>query len=251
MLLSKRLDKILETLNSDKNMTVKQLAAKMYVSEATMRRDLTKMEQLGFLKRYHGGAVVAEKTVEPSVIIRMEQNSAEKRRIAEAAAAEVTAYSSFMLDSSSTVKCLSDYWNIRHSVVFTTGIETAAVFSKISDTEVVIPGGVLKYNNYSVEGPLTLESINNFRADVLLCSCGAVGNDGFLTESSAEQCAIKKAMFKNCGVRILMFDKSKFSAARSFVSCNITEFNTVITDKSLPESLENICRNANVKVIVV
>ena len=60
MLNAERSKKILELLRKNKSMHNKDLLAELFISEATLRRDLTQLEQQGFLQRTHGGAILRE-----------------------------------------------------------------------------------------------------------------------------------------------------------------------------------------------
>ena len=64
MFAAARLEKIRELITQTKSIEISVLVDLLSVSEATIRRDLEKLEQEGFLYRIHGGAVLTEK-VEP------------------------------------------------------------------------------------------------------------------------------------------------------------------------------------------
>lgn len=54
----------------------------LYVSEATLRRDLTKMEQKGLIKRTYGGAMIVESIAnESSILIREQKQVSEKEKL--------------------------------------------------------------------------------------------------------------------------------------------------------------------------
>ena len=60
MLLSKRETEIVAMVNRRGGSKVKTLANHFGVTEATIRRDLRKLEELNLLKRVHGGAISLE-----------------------------------------------------------------------------------------------------------------------------------------------------------------------------------------------
>ena len=66
MLTLERQDEILDILNRNKSATVEELAAELYVSGATIRRDLRSMEKQGLIKRSHGGAMPFKSSAEES-----------------------------------------------------------------------------------------------------------------------------------------------------------------------------------------
>ena len=55
-----RYNSIAEHIKNKGRATVEELAAILYVSPATIRRDLATMQKLGMIKRTHGGAIHIE-----------------------------------------------------------------------------------------------------------------------------------------------------------------------------------------------
>ncbi len=60
MLEVERFEKIMEYLREKKTAPVNVLAKRLFVSEATMRRDLSELERKGLVKRLHGGAILLD-----------------------------------------------------------------------------------------------------------------------------------------------------------------------------------------------
>ena len=66
MLSLERQNEILEILGQKKSATVEELAGELFVSGATIRRDLRAMEKQGLIKRSHGGAMPFKSSAEES-----------------------------------------------------------------------------------------------------------------------------------------------------------------------------------------
>lgn len=250
MLTLERQNEILEYLKQNKTATVRDLAARLYVSDATIRRDLAEMEMLGLLRRSHGGAVLLEKNRdELSVLVRMEQNADAKRIMSELTIPLLAECASVWLDSSSTVHFLSTLWKPARKTVFTTGVQTALELSKLSDVQVVMPGGVVKFHTDSIEGEVAREQMRSFFADALICSCGGIGEDGAVTESTIAQCAIKQGMMAQSRLRILMADRSKIGERRAFRIGMIKDFHILVCDADPGPTLTALCREHGVRLI--
>ena len=58
MSVTKRQEQILELLNENRFLTVEKLSQLTYTSPSSIRRDLTKLQNMYFIKRTHGGASV-------------------------------------------------------------------------------------------------------------------------------------------------------------------------------------------------
>jgi len=86
VLIRDRHQRIVDLVNQRKNITNKELLKILYISEATLRRDLDKLSSMGLLTRTHGGAQIKEAAnIESPFLIRSQKNVKEKRSIAKAA----------------------------------------------------------------------------------------------------------------------------------------------------------------------
>lgn len=250
MLTLERRDQIMEVLRKNKTATVKYLAGMLYVSEATVRRDLAEMETLGLLRRTHGGAVFFENSQsEPSVLVRMEQNAGAKQVLATLCLPLIEHVNAIFMDSSSSAHYLAIAWKPGRATVFTTGLGTALHFARFPQVRVMIPGGEVQYHTDSVEGSTTLSQLGRFFVDVMVCSCGGVGDDGRVTESTDAQCAIKQEMCKRAQKRILLADHTKLGRHRPFLIGDIGAFDVLVTDEKPNEALLQRCRESGVQVL--
>ena len=83
MFYSERQEELLSLLKKEKSMRVSSIAAKLFTSESTVRRDLTALEKEGLVRRTFGGAVICEteRSDEP-LVIRNTKNKKAKSEIA-------------------------------------------------------------------------------------------------------------------------------------------------------------------------
>ena len=103
MSISKRQSDILKIIDDNVYVSVNELAALTYTSPSSIRRDLSALQNLGLVKRSHGGAGLS-KTVDKvaGFYSRVSQNIKEKRAIAKKAASLLRDGQSILIDSSST-----------------------------------------------------------------------------------------------------------------------------------------------------
>ena len=116
---NERQNAILQALKENKSANVANLAKKLYVSEATIRRDLAQMESMGLIERTHGGALLPENAEEISIFFRMEKNAREKERAATKALPHIPYFKSVFIDSSSTALALAERMDLNHKTVVT------------------------------------------------------------------------------------------------------------------------------------
>jgi len=98
-----RQNKIMEILNAEGLVSVKELSKTLDVTEETVRRDLEKLEKKECLRRTHGGAVPIDgSTYDLSLEKRKSTNVEEKARLAKIAAGYVVSGDTVFLDASTT-----------------------------------------------------------------------------------------------------------------------------------------------------
>ncbi len=224
-----RHDQILAYLKEHDSCGVKELASALYVSDATIRRDLTEMQNLGLIKRNHGGAVLMEQADETSIFIRMAQNAKQKELIATKALPHLTApFTTVFLDSSSTALALAQRMNLKGKTVVTNGIMTAQSLSR-RDINLIMTGGNLSQTGTSLVGSLTSRTLSEMKFDLALFSCAAIdGREAY--ESSLEQREIKRTVFERSKTRVLLADASKLTQSGAYFLSPLEQFDLVVFD---------------------
>ncbi len=233
MLTTERQLEILSILNKKKAVTVSQLCAALYVSAATIRRDLVQLERAGLLRRSHGGAILVEGgNRELSVLTRSREHVQAKNRIAQLAALYIKNGNTLFLDSSSSVACIIPYLAaFREISVITNGLHCALSLSETTNCHVYLPAGQVISRTNSLVGSETLESILHFNADVAVVSCSGISQIGGITEASVEQSRIKQAMLRQAKTKILLCDNSKFNQIYFSRTCGVEDFDYLICEE--------------------
>ncbi|MDY0393350.1 DeoR/GlpR family DNA-binding transcription regulator [Virgibacillus halophilus] len=196
MFVTERRDKIMEFLIDQHRLTVKELSAKIGVSEATLRSDLNKMEAEGLLVRTHGGAVLndtSEKT-ETSFSAREKQHKEEKMKMAVKALEFISEKQCILLDGSSTALEIARQLKkdpMRLTVV-TSGLYTALELSDIPEITVIMIGGMVTNESKSIEGLMGLSILDNVHIDIMFTSANGFSAESGLTDFNLYEVQIKK-----------------------------------------------------------
>ena len=231
MALDERQSKIVEYLKEKKRASVKELARLLFVSEATIRRELTELQNLGMLERSHGGAVIGDNAEEISIFVRMNENSKEKELCATNALPHIPKFGTVFIDSSSTALALAERMDLSHKTVVTNNIETAIRLSKKKDINLIILGGSVQYNTVSATGSYTVRQIEEFSFDLVITSCAAIRGTE-LYERSIEQKEIKLAAFRRSKYKMLVFGSSKTEGYGAYKLGEASDFDLIATDKA-------------------
>ncbi len=238
MAMNERQHSILTFLKENKSADVTKLAKKLFVSEATIRRDLAEMKSMGLIERSHGGAFLPENAEEISIFFRMEKNAREKERAATKALLHIPPFKSVFIDSSSTALALAERMDLSFKTVITNNLQTAFQLSKKPNINLILLGGSVQFNTNSTTGSWTSRQLEDFSFDLMISSCAAViGDETF--ERSLDQKEVKRVAFKHSKTRILIIDHTKFSAHGTYRLAKLSDYDCVATDTPPPHEIDD------------
>ena len=124
MLMEKRFQEILRILEEQGTVSVQDLTESLDASEATIRRDLSQLAQMGKLKKIYGGAASLEtgyQIREIRVEERQELYVEEKKQIAKYAASLIEPGDFVYVDAGSSTEYLVEYIEERDASYVTNG----------------------------------------------------------------------------------------------------------------------------------
>ncbi|MFA9379417.1 MAG: DeoR/GlpR family DNA-binding transcription regulator [Acetanaerobacterium sp.] len=237
MFATERQQQILELLRKENSATVNTLSRNLYVSAATIRRDLTELAHAGLINRSHGGAILIEGgAAESPISVRELQQTKEKRVIAELVLPLIRPNSVLFMDSSSTVgmviPLLSQH---RGLTVITNGLGNALLLSHHTDAKIYMPEGMVNSRSTSVVGGGTLCFLERFRAELALISCSGLALSEEVTDASPEQSDVKRMMLQNARAGVCLCDTSKLGEVFMCRTCGFEDLHTLVMDKA-PDS---------------
>ena len=232
MLETERLDQIMTYLRQKHTSTVAALSKRLFVSEATIRRDLTVLEQRGLVKRVYGGAVLAENAQsELPLVLRAQQNSHSKTQIAAAAARHLCNGQTIFLDASSTVMHLIKHFESMQSLtIVTNGLKTAIELQTLYQHTVYCTGGRMLPNSSAYVGAYAEDFIRHFNADIFFFSSRGVSDTGLISDASSDENHIRRVMFEHSRKHIFLCDQSKVGKTYCYNLCTLQQVDDFITD---------------------
>lgn len=232
---SERESLILSRLAREGSLTVASLSKQLGVSEVTIRADLRTLEEQGLLARTHGGA---EATGYRNVLERQLQRSAEKERIAAAAADLVHDNDVIMIEAGTTCAEIVAHLGGRRGVQILTNSTLVLRHARLYPSlTVVLTGGTFNRASESLVGPGALAALEAFNVRLAF-----FGTDGFsagrgLTTAFAEGAEVIRAMRARSTESWLVADSSKYGKAGFVSVMDLADLTGVITDSALgPES---------------
>lgn len=253
MIKNPRQQKIINLLNKNEIVIIKDLSRKLNSSSMTIRRDLEYFEDKGIVRRIHGGAVLLknEGTL-PSFSERIDICEKEKVLIGRAAVSFIKPESIVCFDSGTTSLAIAQ--NISENIHFTaitTGILTASTLCRFPRLEIIQVGGSLHHSSYTSCGFLSKNFIKQFNADVVFLSTRAVKLGYGTYESSMDLVEEKKALMSISKKVVLVADHTKFEEHSLCQAISFENIDVIVTDDKTPIDIVKKLKCKNIEVIIV
>ncbi len=242
MSISKRQEQILSILNERSFVTVKELSAITFTSESSIRRDLSYLQNNGFVKRTHGGVSSLEPMVNvASYYDRLHKNANGKWLIAQKAAAFLKEGQNILLDSSTTATFLLPHIaKFPNVTVFTNNLSTALHAIELGINTHCLGGQAIN-GSVALTGSETFSALENLFVDILFFSSQSLNGNGTISDSTEEENYVRKMMLRSAKTKVFLCDSEKFNAQSTYQLCNLSQIDYAVFDSPYSE-LETHCK---------
>jgi DeoR family transcriptional regulator of aga operon len=253
VLIEERQRAILEALRRDGRVLVADLARHFRTSQVTIRKDLEILHAGGKIHRTHGGALPSRDGAleDPTLREKEKLHRKEKIQIAAAAAQMVKEGQVVILDSGTTTTAIARALRHHQNLTIITNAVNIAAELAGSSLEVILTGGTLRKNSFSLVGPIAEETLRRLNADILF-----LGVDGFdvhygLSTPNLLEAKVNRAMMEVSRVVVAVCDASKFGRRSLSLIAPPSAIHHVITDRAAPKNEVEQLRKAGVEITQV
>lgn len=248
MLTPQRQQIILNLLKDQETVKINQLVEATGASEATIRRDLSQLEQKNRLKRIHGGAsVLNQKREELSVSEKSTKNLHQKQAIAKYAASLVKDGDCIFLDAGSTTFQMIPYLKDKDIVVVTNGLTLLDSLSEYNLSTYLI-GGYVKYKTRALIGRGAVQGLSQYQFDKCFLGANGVHASTGYTTPDPEEAMVKETALSLSQEAYVLCDATKINEVTFAKITDITEA-SLITDEKNEELMKPIKEQTSVKVV--
>lgn len=235
MYAAERQHKILDVVQTNGRATAQELAEELGVTVATVRRDLSELDNKGLLRRTHGGAVRIERlSFLTPVTNRSGQYDAEKDAIARAVVADLIDDSTIGIDAgTTTIKIAEAIPPERRLTVVTYSLIVASTLATHPNVRVYFLGGEILENSRAAIGPWSLDMAGRVTLDTMYVSVDGIDSEFGLTTHNIHEAAVKSALMKSARQSVVVADHSKFGRAEFGRIAPVEVASCIVTDASV------------------
>ena len=232
---------------------VEALAHDLEVSVATIRRDLTTLEDTGFVQRTHGGAMVGKPLGADLAFSLREQTDQEaKRLIARAAIGLIDKERTLFLNDGSTMLAVAHELSALELqlTVVSCGINVATTVSENPRIQAYLAGGLVRHRTLGITGSFVNQMLSEMHADIAFIAPESVCQSGEVTFSYEQDAIIARKMSKRSKRTIVLATARKLQDRDRFTAMQADAIDLLITDCADPKVLRAF-EEFGVEVLVV
>jgi len=256
MLAAERTELILRMLRQSRFAPVGRIATLASSSEATVRRDLQRLERAGYVRRVRGGAEISPETAMGGIRAELpfDERTAilaeAKRKIARAAVDLCSDGETVMIDGGSTTFPMAEFLLPSHLQVITNSFAIAqALVGRFVGT-VILSGGTVHPESQLVLDPFAEEAFLNYSASKLFMGVYGLDETG-ATNTDMLLIRMERAMIERARQLVILADSSKFERRGGLFLCGFEKIHTIITDSGVSRTAREMVAAAGARLIVV
>lgn len=254
MLAKERRNYLTDEIARSGQVITSEMAARLGVSEVTIRADLDELERQGRVRRTHGGATLADHdTAVVAFNTRMSRLREQKRRIAQAASKFIMSNQTVIFDAGTTVHAMAQSMpEVTGLRVYTPSLNLAQQLMGVRGVETHLMGGRVDPVWAETVGSPREQGIKDLIAHTLFL--GAVGVDSSLdiVDDSPSLATNKMQFVRRSRAVILLLDSTKWDRAAAAKVLPLSRVDVVITDEGIRSDIrQRITEETGVELIVV
>ena len=251
--------RILQELLRHGNSSVEELAELVGTSTASVRRDLTRLEEQDLVRRTHGGAKLAGQLqyapfrFDSTFQEREGRFAEEKRRIGLAAAELIQEHDTVGFTAGTTTTQVARCIRHRGAIqIITNAVNIGMELNIQAALNVTLTGGTMRWAGaFSLTGPMAMESLSRVFLDkAFIGACGVDIRCG-ATTIEPEEAAVFRAMARQAKQVIVVADSSKVAMVSPALICPVSEIDILVTDCGISSEALAGFKSGGIEVISV
>ncbi|NIG52229.1 DeoR/GlpR transcriptional regulator [Chitinophaga sp. Cy-1792] len=238
MLKEERLEYILKKLQTDHKVLQTELSTDLQVSEDTVRRDLDALALSGRLIKVRGGAIPHSPNPY-NFNDRIVYHEADKKQIAAKALSFIQDGQTIIMDGGTSTLTLAKMLPpTLKATIITNCVPIAAQLIDHPNVELILTGGRVTKASQNAGGLDTIRMLQRIKADICFLGVCSLHEETGVSCVDFNDTEVKSVMVESAYKTIVLATSEKMGTAEPFKVCEITNIDTIITDKPELPSLK-------------
>lgn len=222
------------------------------VSELTVRRDFSVLEQEGFIRRFHGGGQLLSGDL-PNAPLYEDKDllkQRQKQQIARYISRLIQEKDTVFLNAGTTTLEVIKAINHKNVMIVTNNAPACTVVDG-TGASLISTGGEFNPKTRSFTGIMAVQLIQKMCAQVCVLGVNGISGTEGITTSNYMETMINDEFLNHCkGKRIVAADGSKIGKTFNFISAPIQSVDLLVTDSSADtDALEKI-RERGIEIVL-
>jgi DeoR/GlpR family transcriptional regulator of sugar metabolism len=254
MFKAERIQKLKELVYHRKQVDVATLSTLLNVSGVTIRSDLERLEETGFLSRTHGGAVLNETSTsqeDTNTILLGKTIQYDKNREAmgEVAVGLIKEHEWVFLGPGETCYYIARRLRDRENInVLTNNIHVVNVLLSNPNINVIMTGGNLNHKRCCFTGDIFTKTMENLYIRRAFFSVTGADFQAGYTVAEADEMNMIKFISRRANELVYLVDSAAFDSI-SFMSVgDLKSVSVVISDSKMPEPYKRYFFENNIRI---
>lgn len=213
-----------------RHVSAKDLAHKIEVSEATVRRDLKMLADAGRVELVYGGATL-RRPFDASFRVRSQSNHGAKETIGRLAASLVHDGAQIFVDSGTTCFEMAAFLKRRRELSIIVNSARLALELDAPGLNVIALGGQYRPDRMDTVGPLAVHTLEQLRGYVCFIGSDGLSMDFGVSAADVESANLYRLAARHARETVLLADQSKFSVPSLFKIIDWDAVTSVVTDQ--------------------
>ncbi|CAM5303390.1 HTH-type transcriptional regulator UlaR [Mycolicibacterium aubagnense] len=195
---------LLRYIQQNHYISIDEITRLFSVTTQTARRDVMALEQLGRVRRLHGGAATITAIDPIALRQRRTENAAQKAKVAAIVADIVPDGAAVFIDTGTTCEAVAQALMSRRDLrVVTYSLRVATILSENSTFSIAVPGGFVRPVDGGVFQEDTADYVRRFKFDLAIISVSGIDDDGDICDDDHAEVAVVSAALAQSGRKIL------------------------------------------------
>lgn len=252
-----RRDEIAQKVLERGRVQVSDLVQEFGMTDTSIRNDLTILEEMGLLRRIHGGAESTNRSIQLAAYdTRLGLQREQKVHIAAAAADRLHSADVALLDSGTSVQYLARQIPARGARsgrlrIVTNSVTVLEEIGGWAPHNLLMLGGIFLPEHQATVGPETLRGLQQFNATCAFLGCDGLTLEGGITSAHPLVAEVGRAMAERAAQVIVLADSSKLGRAGFVPIIPLGAIDMLITDSDAPGAIVDGLRIQGVEVLQV